>query len=308
MAGASKFTVAPLRFLKSNANEFKAVWTHPLNQRSRRSAVLRWLRWKAAANVALGPTVVPYIGETVLLSEKNSNSVTKCVFYGLQEFNEMGFFLHVLRAGDLFCDVGANAGTFTVLASGVAKANSIAFEPAPSVFRRLSQNVWINNLSDRVELHQVAVGSRADSAFLTTDLNTFNHVVPESRSNTSEVRVETLDTLLAGRAPFALKIDVEGFELEVLRGARKTLGDPQVSVVLLEIAEHLQRYGANRNDVINELERNGFLPYTYDPLSRRLLQRLPQDEEYNFLFIRNADDLLHRILGAPQVAIHGMSL
>ena len=50
------------------------------------------------------------------------------IYAGLHEFVDMAFCLHLLRSGDLFVDVGANIGSYTVLASKVAGANSVTLE------------------------------------------------------------------------------------------------------------------------------------------------------------------------------------
>jgi hypothetical protein len=58
--------------------------------------------------------------------------LTGNLYAGLHEFSEMGFLLHLLRQNDLFVDVGANLGSYTVLASAVCQARNIAFEPVPA--------------------------------------------------------------------------------------------------------------------------------------------------------------------------------
>ncbi len=51
------------------------------------------------------------------------------IYAGLHEFDDMAFFLHLLRPEDMFADVGSNIGSYTILASGVVGAKSVAFEP-----------------------------------------------------------------------------------------------------------------------------------------------------------------------------------
>jgi predicted RNA methylase len=67
---------------------------------------------------------------------------------GLSEFADMMLALHFLRKGDLFVDVGANVGSYAVLASGVCRATTWAFEPDPNTVRSLKRNLAINNLND----------------------------------------------------------------------------------------------------------------------------------------------------------------
>lgn len=58
--------------------------------------------------------------------------------------------LHFLRPGDLFLDIGANVGTYTVLASGVCGGKIMAFEPDPRTLRHLQRNIELNQLENLV--------------------------------------------------------------------------------------------------------------------------------------------------------------
>ena len=71
-------------------------------------------------------------------------------YCGLHEHDDMGFALHFLRATDCLFDIGANVGSYTVLAAGGAGARVVAVEPIPSTFRALRANVRLNDLDDRV--------------------------------------------------------------------------------------------------------------------------------------------------------------
>ena len=77
------------------------------------------------------------------------------IYTGLHEFQEMSFLLHMLRHDDLFVDVGANIGSYTVLASAVIGAKSISIEPIPNAFRNLMQNIILNDIKVRVTAHNM---------------------------------------------------------------------------------------------------------------------------------------------------------
>jgi predicted RNA methylase len=68
---------------------------------------------------------------------------TQKIYCSLQEFEDMALLLHVLRPGDLFVDVGANVGSYTILAAGVCGANVISIEPVPSTFTHLADNIHL---------------------------------------------------------------------------------------------------------------------------------------------------------------------
>lgn len=80
------------------------------------------------------------------------------IYTGLHEFIDMAFCLHLLRPGDLFIDVGANVGSYTILASKVVGANSFTLEPVPETFKRLKRNININDIVSLVDARCCAAG------------------------------------------------------------------------------------------------------------------------------------------------------
>ena len=94
------------------------------------------------------------------------------IYVGLIEFTDMMFVLHFLREGRPFFDIGANVGTYTVLAAGVCGAKTWAFEPDKDAIRALNRNIAINNLQDLVRLHEIAVGDSDQHVAFTAGLGT----------------------------------------------------------------------------------------------------------------------------------------
>ena len=121
-----------------------SIWRHPLNRGHEIAGIGRWLRWQIASRLVSGPILAPFVGKTCLVARPGETGITGNIYYGLAEYEDMAFALHLLRPGDLFIDVGANAGTYTVLASGVAGAFTEAFEPIPPTADRLELNIAVN--------------------------------------------------------------------------------------------------------------------------------------------------------------------
>lgn len=114
----------------------KYIANHPLNQKGRLSALGRFVRWQLATRLMPFPQLVPFVDNTVLVSERGMTGSTGNWYCGLHEVADMAFVLHALRPEDLFLDVGANVGSFTVLAAGAVGAKTVAVEPIPSTFRK----------------------------------------------------------------------------------------------------------------------------------------------------------------------------
>jgi len=261
------------------------VWNHPLNAQGRLHALFRVLRWQAASRLIGAPIAMPFVDDTRLLMERGMTGATGNWYGGLQEYEEMGFLLHLLRPEDLFVDVGANVGSYTVLAAA-AGAEVVAFEPVPSTFLGLESNVLLNRLQGRVSARNLGLAGTPGRLAFTAGLDTVNHVLrPGEDAEAVEVPVSTLDVELSGREPAALKIDVEGFELPVLDGGEATLASPALKAVVLETNGSGEGYGVQDAELFARMARHGFQPAGYDPVRRQL--SAAKTQAGNTLFLRD---------------------
>src|SRR3954470_19452558 len=109
----------------------RRIFSHPLNRGKRTSAFMRLVRWQLAARILPEAQFsLPYVNGSRLLITRGATGATGNFYCGLDEQDEMGFVLHVLRPGDVFVDVGANVGSYTVLAA-LLGARVVAVEPIP---------------------------------------------------------------------------------------------------------------------------------------------------------------------------------
>lgn len=143
----------------------KRVWKllafvlgHPLNRGHGITAITRVLRWQIGSRLLPAGSALPFVGGTRLFATRGMTGATGNWYCGLHEVEEMGFVLHALRPGELFVDVGANIGSYTVLAAGAVGADVVAVEPVPTTFAVLRRNVCLNDLVDRVFLRERRVG------------------------------------------------------------------------------------------------------------------------------------------------------
>ena len=222
----------------------------------------------------------------------------------------MAFLLHVLRQEDLFVDIGANVGAYTVLASAAIGANSYCFEPVPSTYSRLMTNIRLNALENKVVALNMALGNEKGTLVFSSDENCMNHVISanEAKKNTITVDVSTLDEELKGD-PFLIKIDVEGYETPALDGAKNTLQNSNLCAVIIELNGAGQRYGYDELNILQMMFDYGFKAYSYCPFERKLSGLEGKNkEEGNTLLIRNTARVLDRINKAPKVDVHGVSI
>lgn len=255
-----------------------------------------------------GPVAVSFVNQTKLLVAPGMTGATGNVYAGLHEFYDMAFALHLLRRDDIFVDVGANVGVYTVLASSV-EAKSISIEPIKDAFDQLMLNVHLNNIGDRVDARRIGVGSKKGTLKFTNALDTTNHVVDGTEAMQTpvcEVSVDTLDNVVAGSDPVLLKIDLEGFETEVVAGADKVLSNKSLLAVIMELNGSGQRYHFDEGDLYSRMTEYGFAPYTYERSLNELNGK--NHQEGNTLFVRDVETVRQRLQTAPQFKVMGKSL
>jgi len=134
---------------------------------------------------------------------------------------------------DLFIDCGGNTGAVTcAVLSRHRGLRGIAFEPNPPTFARMEANCALNGLTERVTLLQKAVGAVTGTVALEIDPENSMAVIEGSTMGGGagrrlEMPITTVDAAVAALQPppqrIVMKIDVEGFETEVLKGCRETL-------------------------------------------------------------------------------------
>lgn len=236
--------------------------------------------------------------------QKGDAGLVGNIYYGLYEFRESSFLLHFLRREDCFLDVGANMGHFSILTSGSIGNRSICVEPLESTFDRLKEQVSLNKLDTLVKVHNCGVSSEAGTLFLSNDKGVMNKIVDECHPHATAIDVKTIDQLVNTTTITAMKIDVEGYELQALKGAVKTLNNAALKVIIIELNGSGKNYNIEDDEISNFLVERGFSPYRYVPFTRCLNPVDKYDKsQFNTIFIRDVDFVNQRTATAPQIKV-----
>ena len=202
------------------------------------------------------------------------------------------------REGDVLFDIGANVGAYALVAAKSAngKIKVYAFEPAFPTFHQLSRNILLNCCYANVIPLQVALSD-------TTRLDWFNYsnlspgkalhsfgsnvdqkgqtFEPILKASVLGFRLDDLVRYFGIEVPNLVKLDVDGAELSILRGATQTLADRALRTILVEMEED----SSEELEIVELLNENGFElktkhRYVHGQVSGRF------SKSYNYIFVR----------------------
>ena len=279
------------------------VTDHPLNAGRRFDALGRFTRWQIGSRLLPGSAVaVPFVNQSRLLITPGMTGATGNIYTGLHEFEDMGFLLHVLRKEDLFVDIGANVGSYTVLAGAAIGARCLSAEPLPTTYEHLLDNIYLNRMPERVAALNIGLGREEGMLRFSSGLDTMNHVLTEDEAGmpATEVPVRRLDAIVGDAEPAVVKIDVEGFETEVILGAAATLARPSLLAVIMELNGSGRRYGYDEAAIHQTMLDHGFKTYSYRPFTRELAPIGSTNADAgNTLYLKDVDQVTERVRSAP---------
>lgn len=133
------------------------------------------------------------------------------------------------------------------------------------------------------------------------------HYERKRTENLIEVNVNTFDNIVTEQGvPALIKIDVEGFETEVINGMEKTLADKTLKAIIIELNGSGLRYGYDENNIHTRLLSHGFAPYLYDPFKRTFSLSAGYGA-FNTLYLRNIEFVKERVAKAEKIKIFNES-
>lgn len=187
-------------------------------------------------------------GRRIYVDSRDINHAQEMMITGMWERFNTDLFHRILKPGDVFVDVGANFGYFSMLAGMLvgAKGKLYAFEPIPRVFELLTKSLKANGfLQGKAKVYQMAVSDKAEQIELhykDGDFSGGSLYIPESRVkqenfSTTVVTTTTLDAVGIEEPVDFIKIDAEGSESKIIEGMSELIGNSPNLKILLEYNE-----------------------------------------------------------------------
>jgi FkbM family methyltransferase len=273
--------------IKKMIKRFKAFKNHPLTKKDVLGAIYRYVAFNIIQLFFPHPKIHNWIGGLKFYAQKGDAGVVANIYFKLYDYEDSMFLIKHLSQNELFVDIGANVGHFSLLAAGVSKANVIAFEPIPKTFLKFNRNIELNNLSKRINSFNYGVGNEDTFLNFTTNRDVMNKVIFKYDENSTSIKVVKLDDFLINENPTFLKIDVEGFEYNVLSGGFKILSKKSLKYIIIELNSSGKEYGYSNEDIFNILINFNFIPIEYD-VELNLMKKINtyNKNKFNTIFVK----------------------
>lgn len=212
----------------------------------------------------------------------NDISITpEFVRHGYYELSDEIFVIRNLKRGDYFVDVGANVGIYSMLAARHVGdfGRVIAFEPNPKLTKSIGRSAVANWVHNRIKIEQLGVGSKCGKLTLAlsenslggasfvenTDKTGFQRMTRNLADDQTEIEADIVSLDDYFHVPHEikfLKIDAEGFEAEVLEGARGLFKSRRVRYLLIELIKDINPNGWNAlKEQLLYIHNAGYKPY-----------------------------------------------
>jgi FkbM family methyltransferase len=216
--------------------------------------------------------------------------------YGLYDLPVCEVIARILKPGDRALDIGANVGQMTLLMGRAIRGAGCveSYEPHPAIFRILKDNCDGSSFKSRIKIQQAAISDRDGTARLavpaTFDANIGTSSLEASDRSSGNIVVATyrLDTLYPAVEDIDLvKVDVEGHELAVFRGAHELLSRKAIRAIIFEA-------NTDHNDVFSLLAGYGYHLFAINTLERVVEHPLSELKSNiqtgNYLALRDIED------------------
>lgn len=243
-------------------------------------AVVKHLEWQGRKALNLFPFEQTLSGSRIIARHRRCGVSALINNQGLYNYNNMNLLKLLLREGGTFFDIGANIGSYTLIASEQEKGAVYAFEPHPVTFTFLKENVDLNRRKN-VSLFNLALGAEEGEISLTDEAGSAtNRRVHDQSEGAVRVLSRRADAFCMERnvIPNYVKIDVEGFEYDVLVGFGNRLSE--VDLWIIEMNGLSDERSKGEGAISDLLMRNHFQgPYYFDFDSRTLSRTANADRD-----------------------------
>lgn len=195
-------------------------------------------------------------GFEIYVNPLKDKGVERSIYYtGTYEKGTLFILENIIKKGDVFADIGANIGLMTVLASLVVKDTGkvFAFEPNPNTLALLKENLKLSNVTN-VEVSNYAIGSKSETSkiydYWDAGRGSASLIKPDVITSSYEINTISLSDFFQNynNKITLLKFDIEGYEVEALKGADKLIKE-MFPMLIIECSNHRTNKNSEESNI-----------------------------------------------------------
>lgn len=266
---------------------FLSFRKHPLTKNNPYSALYRYCKFNISQWIYPKVRIYNWIGGLKFYAQRGEAGIVANIYFKLFDYEDSMFLIHHLNEEELFVDIGANVGHYSLLAAGICNAEVIAFEPIPFTFEKLKRNIKLNRLTNKINSYNIGLGAENSNMDFTYTKGVMNSIAKDYDTNTVRIKTKKLDDVLINSIPVFIKIDVEGYEYFVLKGAENVLRSISLKYIIIEFNFSSSNFGFTNDEIFQLLLSYNFVPIEYD-VERREMQLIDSYnlKKFNTIFVK----------------------
>lgn len=225
------------------------------------------------------------------------------------ENTEIDFINNFLKEGDIFIDIGSNIGLFSLNASVKVgpRGKIVSFEPTPVTYNRLIENINLNGFNN-IKPFQIAISDKTEKKQLLISKDGYDawnsFGMPTRGANLEKVevvcyKIDEIDKIDSDFHKASLiKIDIEGWELNALKGGAEFFSKPDAPTLLIEFTDdNAKNAGTSCREIYLFLQQLGYQMYEYDSSNNIMIpSKLKEYYPYeNLIATKNISTVMERI-------------
>jgi FkbM family methyltransferase len=243
-------------------------WNHKGNRGKRLVSLFAGYYWFFYSKISNKPKDVKVFDKLIFRCYPGTSHAQSLFFNGsaFDDWDNMHFINKILCDGDRFLDIGANVGLHTLLAASKIGDNGyiLSIEPISSNVKILKENVQLNSLSN-VNILQIGISDLKGEYLFTAD-DVGSHMTDVEGTNTEKVSCLMLDDVLeTDLEEFIItKIDVEGMELKIFKGAEKSFSKGLFPIIIFEFNGLQDRFSVDQKEIYDFFGKKAYIFGSYN--------------------------------------------
>ena len=272
----------------------KLIFTHPFNRGRHIHTFLKLVWWKVNQIMFQFPVIYQITPNRKCICYPGSSYGGLFIYLGMPEYEGNMYVLNNLKPNDTFIDVGACIGDYSLFASSIITSGHIyAFEPFGKSVKMFEENIRLNNIKN-ITIYRGVASDKNGYEYLSIEEESEVNNIAHEKSAGNRVRIPsiTLDRYITvndiNRVAI-LKIDVEGSEMKVLKGAEESIQKGKIKRILIELNKNNQFFGTSNQKIISWLKDHQYTIYLFKEDKIRKMNNLNEignDQIINVLALK----------------------